>query len=324
MNLFRRYRTLDEILPDFLSDVSKQIDRRSFQGYLGKTQVFSEWLASQSLSNLPLRKISEINMESFFNYLTEERKGASKDSNGNYIIGLDQPTCQKYKYVLHKLWEYAEKRGEVDTMPFGLITMPRKGKDMSSDAIAPEHLNLLASEIAKKDSQLYLAFMTEFYCFLRPGRELRLLKVGDVDLEHGTIQVITDHAKTKHKRIVTMPTQLIEIYKEQKIVENPKEFYVFGNKHKPGLEPCSVNMLRWRFNKVRDELNLPKGYKFYSGKHTGMTLLHNSNTVSMHDLMSQAGHSKLSSTQHYIKKHGGVVNTKIRDSFPNPFAQQTI
>jgi integrase len=63
---------------------------------------------------------------------------------------------------------------------------------------------------------------------------------------------------------------------------------------------------------------MPKGYKLYSWKHTGATTLHNSNTVSLHELMQQLGHSKLSSTEHYIKKQAGIVNTRIRDHFPSP------
>lgn len=322
MVIFKKYKTLKEIVPDFLSDVRKQIELRSYQGYLGKMRVFNDWTGKNGLDETPLRKMTNTDMESFFNYLTTERENGKSDSDGNPLIGLDQPTCKKYKDVLHKLWEYAQKRGEVDSFPFDLITFPKKGQDMSSELIPTDHLKVLVMEMKRRDPQLYLASMTEFYCFIRPGTELRLLKVADVDLDNGLIQVITDHAKNGHKRIITMPTQLVDIYREQEIGAYPKEFYLLGNRHKPGLQPLSINMLRYRFNIIRDDLNMPKGYKFYSFKHTGATILHNSNTVSLREVMDQLGHSRLSSTEHYIKKHGGVMNVRIRDNFPNPFAVQ--
>jgi len=314
MNLFRKFKTYSEIAPDFLSDVKKTLEPRSYQGYLGKSNVFAEWLESKGLAETPLKKITDTDMEAFFNYLTEERESAAK------TMGLDQPTCKKYKDTLTKVWEYAKKRGEVDDMPFGLVTLPRKGDDMSSDVILPEHLVMLLQAFRKRDTQLYLAASTEYYCFLRPGTELRLLKVGDVNIENGTMQVITDHAKNGHKRIVTIPSQLADIFIEQKIKDYPPDFYVFGNRHVPGLKPCSVNMFRWRFNKFRDEFKMSKKYKFYSLKHTGASNLHSSNMVSLHEIMIQLGHSRLSATEKYIKHHAGFINTKIRDSFPNPFA----
>jgi len=208
----------------------------------------------------------------------------------------------------------------IDSVPFdsGLITFPKKKIDMSSEVITQDHMKVLLGAIKKKDPQLYLATMTEYYCFLRPGTELRLLKVKDIDFKSGTIQVTQDNAKNGHKRIVTVPSQLLLIMQELGIDRADKSLYVFGRTKSPDMRPCSVNMLRYRFNKHRDKLGLPKGYKLYSMKHTGVTALHNSNTVSLRGLMDQIGHMRLSSTEHYIKKHAGTVNEKIRDCFPSP------
>ena len=199
-----------------------------------------------------------------------------------------------------------------------MITYPQKKEDKSSEVIAPEHMKILLEEIKKKDPQLYLATMFEYYAFLRPGTELRLLKVGDIDFINGTVQVIQGHAKNGHKRTVTVPNQLMELCKEQKINLSERGLFVFGKHKKPDTKPCSVNMLRYRFNKYRDKFNMPKGYKLYSFKHSGATSLHYSNVVSLHGLMQQLGHSRLSATEHYIKKQAGIVDVKIRDSFPSP------
>jgi integrase len=298
-------KTFAEILPSFLSDIQIRLGEKSYRSYKGQTKVFSEWLEKNGYSTTPLSGITKEIIADFFHYLAVDRE-------------LDRPTCQKYFLNIRMVFKYAIKRNEAEYLPFDLITYPKKKEDKSAQVINPDHIKMLLPKIKEKDPQLYLAFLTEYYTFLRPGTELRLLKVGDISMEAGTIQVTQAHAKTGHKRIVTVPNQLLDLYREYDIDKADKELYVFGKHHKPDNKPCSVNMLRWRFNKVRDELGLPKGYKLYSGKHSGATALHNTNKVSLHSLMSQLGHSRLSSTQHYIKNHAGFIDTQIRDSFPSP------
>lgn len=305
MNPFRKYKTYDEILPGFLTDKGIELKARTYLNYVSKTKLFTAWIRDKGLTETPLRKITGEQISQFFIYLAKERD-------------LDRPTCEKYFLVLRSVFRYALKRGEVDAVPFDLVTFPKKKADKSAEVIAPDHLRLILDEMKQKDRQLYLAAMIQYYCFIRPGTELRLLKVKDIDLANGTIQVSTGHAKNGHKRIVTMPVQLIEICKEYEIDKTDKELYVFGKHRKPENRPLSVNMLAYRFNLIRDRLGLPKGYKFYSWKHTGATALHNSNVVSLRGLMDQLGHSRLSATEHYIKRCAGFVNNAIRESFPSP------
>lgn len=305
MKLFRKYKTYDEILPAFLYEKGIELKDRTYLNYVSKTKLFTSWLKNRSMSELPLRKITNNHISEFFIYLAKERD-------------LDRPTCEKYFLVLRTLWRYAKKRGEVDILPFDLVTFPAKKEDNSAEVIIPEHLRLILPEMKEKDKQLYLAAMMEYYCFIRPGTELRLMKVKDIDLVNGTIQVSTGHAKNGHKRIVTMPVQLIEICKEYGIDKADKELFIFGKHKRIEDRPLSVNMLAYRFNKIRNRLNLTKRYKFYSFKHTGATALHNSNIVSLRQLMDQLGHSRLSATEHYIKRHAGFVNTAIREYFPSP------
>jgi site-specific recombinase XerD len=299
-------KTFAEITPSFLAEVKISVKPRTYKCYEARCASFNRWIEDQWYLAMPLNKITPAIIAEFFVYLASEK-------------GLDRSTCQKFFIELRRVFQYALKRNEIEKIPFDLVVFPPKGEDKSSQVLVPEHMKKLMDVIKQEDQQLHLACMTEFYCFIRPGTELRLLKVGDVDLENNTIRVIQEHAKNGHKRVVTVPTQLSVLLKEYGIETVDKDLYVFGNKKRPGVKPCSVNMLRWRFNKYRDELGLSKGYKLYSMKCSGASALHNSNQVSMLALMAQLGHSSLTSTQHYLKKYAGEVNTKIRDCFPDPY-----
>ncbi len=299
-------KTFAELLPSFLATIKIKTQKATYISYVSKSNLFSEWLTEKGFNDLPMSDIDDNIIEQFSVHLANDK-------------GLDRPTCMKYKSNLLQIFKYAMARGEVVKLPFDLFILPQKGKDCSAQVIPKDHNKVLLEDIKRHDRQLYLACMTEFYAFLRPGKELRLLKVGDIDFSKGTISVSQENAKNGKKRIVTMPNQLIEEYKEQKIDKADRGLYVFGAKKKPNKAPCSVNMLGYRFRKYRDRNGLSKGYTLYSFKHSGASLLHNQGNVSMIELMNQLGHSNLNSSQHYIHRIGGVVDVTIKNEFPNPY-----
>jgi len=299
-------KTFNEILPSFLATKKIVVKDSAYRSYVSKTNTFSSWLAQNEYNRLTMAEISAEIIESFSVYLAENKK-------------LDRPTCQNYRTTLQHVFKYAMARGEIKELPFDMFILPKKKDDCSAQVIPPDHSKILLEDIRKHDRQLYLAYLTEYYTFLRPGKELRLLRVGDIDFNKGTITVSQENAKNGHKRTVTVPNQLLMEYKRQCVDKADKKLYVFGNRKKPSKEPCSVNMLGYRFRKYRDRNKLPKGYKLYSGKCTGATTLHESNVVSMRSIMDQLGHSNLSSTQHYLKRHMGSVDIGIKADFPSPY-----
>jgi integrase len=304
MAIFRRYKTFKDLAPGFLMMKESVDQRRTFVGYQGQCRVFEDWLEENHLDNVPLRKLTADNIRDFFYHLGKD-------------VGLDKPTVERYVMDIKQVFKYALKRGEIETIPFEGIILPRKKKDQGAEMIHPSHLKPLLLKIKEEDPQLYLACNIEYYCFIRPGRELRFLKVGDIDLEKGIITVRQENAKNKKKQTVTMPDQLIEICKDFGIDTADKQLYIFGWKGNFAKKPISVNMLRWRFNKFRDSMGLPKGYKFYSFKHTGASLLHMSG-ISIRELMDHLRHTRLSATEHYLKRHCGIVNERIKLNFPSP------
>lgn len=304
MSIFRTYKTIEDLLPGFMLEKEVSTQRKTTQSYRGNIMVFLDWLDSKGRRNEVIKKITDDDIREFFYYLGVEK-------------GLDKPTCQRYFMHLRSLFMYADTKGEIDIVPFNSVVFPRKKKDQGAEVIHHNDLKPLLLEIKKVDPQLYLGCLIQYYCFIRPGREMRLLKIGDIDCETGLITVRQENAKNKLKQIVTMPQHLIDVCREYSIDTENKDLFVFGKKGMFGTKPISVNMLRWRFNAIRDSLNMSRGYKFYSFKHTGASMLHKSG-ISMRELMEQLRHTKLEATQHYLKQHCGIVNDRIRDNFPNP------
>jgi len=304
MSIFRKYKNLEEILPGFLLEKEIGVKYKTFSSYRSHAQVLIDWLDTIGKKHSIMREISQNNIHDFFMYLAVDKK-------------LDLPTCKRYFTHLRIIFNYAYDLGEIDEVPFDRVVFPRKKRNMGAELIHPLDLKPLLEKIKEKDPQLYLACMMEYYCFIRPGRELRLLKVGDVDCKAGIIIIREENAKNKLKQPITMPQQLIDLCKEYGVDKADRNLFIFGVKKKFNTTPVSLNMLRYRFNIIRDELGLSKGYKLYSFKHIGASNLHKSG-VSMMELMIQLRHTQLENTSHYLKNHCGIINDRIRDNFPNP------
>ena len=309
MNILKRYKRFDEVLAAFLPEKEIQVCRKAYLSYTRTSDIFIVWLKNKDLFDKPMRKITAQDIADF----------------SVYAAGLkyDKPTCEKFIMNLKVIFKYALKRDEIDKLPFDrdLIVFPKKGKDCSA-ALIPSHVvPQLLADIKEHDPQLFLACMLEFYCGIRPGREVRLVKVRNFDLKEGVLTIEAEMSKNGKTGRITMSDELVEICREYGIADADPDLYVFGKNKHLDSRPLSENMLRFRFNKYRDKHGLSKDVKLYSFKHLGASYLVHSQTVDIEQLRQHLRHSNLSATSHYVKKVIGQHNDAIKTKFPNPLKQ---
>lgn len=160
----------------------------------------------------------------------------------------------------------------------------------------------------------------QFFCAIRPGTELRLLKIKHINFWSHNILINIIDSKMQREEVINIPNQLFSLMTNTYQLQNyDKEFYVFSKNGMPGGTPLGTNNMRNRFNKFRDVLNLSKDYKYYSLKHTGASMLLDSGKFNLRELMDHLRHHDINSTYHYIRKYRGNTSEKIKNSFPNPF-----
>ena len=97
---------------------------------------------------------------------------------------------------------------------------------------------------------------------------------------------------------------------ELKIFDNPNNYYLFGDRFRPGVKWRSEKQFRdyWTLY-VRKALKFPAKYKFYSLKDTGITeMLRSADVLTVRD---QARHSSILMTDiytpHDIKKANKLI-----------------
>lgn len=156
----------------------------------------------------------------------------------------------------------------------------------------------------------------QYYAAIRPGNEMRFLKVKDIDFDTKVITIRNYHAKNGRTEAIQMPDALYDWLIKYDIDMSIQDYYVFGRGGIPGPEALSKNSLRLRFNKFRDRLNLPKDVKLYSWKHSGAQELSNAG-VNMYEISRHLRHKNITTTEHYTRKRLGPRSSAIKHNFPD-------
>ncbi|WP_185155592.1 tyrosine-type recombinase/integrase [Rudanella paleaurantiibacter] len=168
--------------------------------------------------------------------------------------------------------------------------------------------------LKKGDDQLWLFIQFAYFLFIRPGKELRLLQIGDI-LEN-QVRVISGNGKNRKTGYVDIPRALEQTITELKLRDYPPHYYLFTVNKKPGHKPVGKNYFYKRHVEIMKELELfGFDYDLYSWKPTGAIVLYR-HTKDLLRVQRHCRHSTPDQTYTYLRKYGEVfVGTDLTD-FP--------
>jgi integrase len=285
----------------FLLEKKQELSSKSYESYNSKIRMFCQYLEKRELGGLRPFEITNDHVKSFFNYLVNDRK-------------LDRITITKYRQNIGMMFKYFQRKKIVDKIPMDDLPKGKKVADMSARPIMETDMIRILEHCASTDPQMLLASLFQFFLCCRPGSELRLMKIEDLDFFNQVVYIRFDTGKTGSRRI-SMPDALLEVCNEFKLNTYPGSFFVFGNKGIPGPIPHGKNHFSTRFREIRTKLGMSPMYKFYSYKHTGAgKLLESGATIA--EVKSHLGHTSVESTIKYIHRHFGDRSQKVIDFRP--------
>lgn len=291
---------------EFLLFKKQSLKSKGYSSYQSKFRIFTHWLEKSNYIDYDITEISNDVILLFFEYLISQRD-------------LDKVTIKGYKVRINAMFQWLVNKHIIKNNPVYNIPIGTKKCDKSPRPILPGDIDELLDKIEANDLQLYLACLMQYFCAIRPGTELRLLKIKDIDFWNGSIKINILDSKNQRDEVITMPNQLQQIMTNTyHLHKYDKELYVFSINGIPGQKPLGKNNLRMRFNKYRDELNLCEDYKFYSFKHTGAGMMLNCKEFNIRELMEHLRHTDINSTYHYIRRYRGSNPEKIKENFPDP------
>jgi integrase len=296
-------RTARVWMSKFLEFLKPAISIATYQTYQSKFRIFQIWLEKEKIANNDITTIDQFILVNFFHFLINIKK-------------ISKVTHQKYKVNLSSFFEYLISQKIILRNPVYDLPQCNRINDQASRPIQREDIEIFKKEMIK-DPELWLAVQFEFYCALRPGHEIREMKIKDIDFISGTVRVDRTRAKTRNERMVTIPRQLlVQLREPYRLHEYNKEYFVFGKYGIPGPEFIGKNKLRYKFTSIRKRLNMPLEYKFYSWKHTGAVEADQAD-IPMKDISLHLGHTSLRSTDFYFRNKKVGTSKAIRENYPS-------
>lgn len=262
--------------------------KKSYQTKKSKLNIFTNWMWD--------KEWTADNVHLFFvKYLTKEKKVAPGTHN-DYIQHIKEALgwCD-----MQELMKNVEKRKSTPT-PAAYFTETQR--------------QYLVDSMKKSNPTLLFFIQFLYYCFIRPGTELRLLRVGDIILEDQQICIPAGIAKNKKQQYIAIPDAFLPVLKEKLKNRKPNE-YLFKNGR---LNiPFGVNTFPYQHRALLKRLGFDTNrYKLYSWKHTGAVAAVRAG-VNVKHLQIQLRHHSLDQVDAYLRQLGVNDLGALEKLFPS-------
>ncbi len=217
------------------------------------------------------------------------------------------------KKILSIFFEFFVDREIIEKNPVNGIKRIKTPQPIKNFPYLDNEVGDIFDYLKVHDYEVFLTACFVYYCFLRP-KEVRFLKIADVDISSGKIRVGSNVSKVSKTNFVLIPKAFIAILKESGFLDHPGYHYIFRNKGKKGQPPYGKSNIQKRFRAILDELGYDHNYSMYSFKHTGCCKLYRL-TKDIKLVSRQCRHSSISTTDVYLRELGLYTEATDLDGF---------
>lgn len=282
------WHTLDHVLDHYLSVKQRDTRHSSPKTYGSFVRVFRDWCRGQGLLQKAVATFNRTHAIAFLDHLIEEREVGNITYN-NYILRSS---------VLFG-W-MVERQYRADNPFKGMRRKPKEEKFRT--ILTEEERRACLDWFAQHDPPMVLVCLFVFHTLLRPRSELLRIRVRDVDLHNGVINVSGADSKGKRIRRPAIPDVMLPYLHAAGLHEAKPGHYVVGRDLRPGPEPSGHNTTGNRWNRMREALGWPPDKALYSLRDTGIVQLI-ADGIDLHYVMRQAGHRNIATTNIYVQHY---------------------
>ena len=281
-----------------------EVSVSTFMTYRSKFRFFYLYIEEKMISNKPATYYTNEIIIDFLRHLIEKK-------------GLSRSTLKQYEELLHNFFKFLKTKRVIKENP--VFDIPKMGiiRDKAPAAI-PQYMRLLLqNEIEPKDPQLWMFVCFMYYMAIRPGVELRFMRLNQINYYSKTIIIYSDTSKNSETRAIDIPDKLYSLIVDKwELHTYNQNLYVFGKYGIPGEGHLSKNNMYNRHVVYRDKLRLPKSVTLYSWKHSGAQELAD-NGASIYEIQRHLRHRDITTTEMYLKKRIGQRSNYIKHNFPS-------
>lgn len=292
---------LTDAIEFFINFKRSIVQQNTLSNYTTDLNRFKIFLKKKDIESIKLKEFSAMKALNFFDYLITETTLSNRSRNNTTD-------------TLSTLFAFYLERKIITENPFENINdlpAPAKKHAAFTNKMAKD---LMKEAKNKSYGQLYLFLSFIYYTFLRPTKEVRLLKVADI--KTNTLRINSTNAKDDETEHVMIPPPLRKIIDEYEITKYPDNYYVFSNDCVPGPKPVHKKYFYYRHRIILEKFGLlDDEYDVYGWKHTGVIALWEA-TQNMELIRQQCRHEDIATTQKYLRDLGQFVDYDQINKFP--------
>lgn len=292
---------LTDAIEFFINFKRSIVQPNTLSNYNTDLNRFKIFLKKKNIESIKLKEFSAMKALNFFDYLITETTLSNRSRNNTTD-------------TLSTLFAFYLERKIIAENPFENINdLPAPAKKHAA------FTKKMAKDMMKEAKsttygQLYLFLSFIYYTFLRPTKEVRLLKVADI--KTNTLRINSTNAKDDETEHVMIPPPLRKIIDEYEITKYPDNYYVFSNDCVPGPKPVHKKYFYYRHRIILEKMGLlDDEYDVYGWKHTGVIALWEA-TQNMELIRQQCRHEDIGTTQKYLRDLGQFVDYDQINKFP--------
>lgn len=216
---------------------------------------------------------------------------------------LAPKTINNYIVCVHAVFSELVAEEKLEKNPCQVKKL--KANSVAGVPFSKEHSKLILQHCKDNDKQL-LTFIQFIYYTLNRPNALRLLKVGDIDLQKKTIRFSSSYAKNRKTGHVLISNPFFKVIEEMNLGSYPKDYYIFGLCGMPSTKVAFKKMFWKRHFYMLKKLDLYKyKYSLYCWKHTGAIALYEA-IKDIKRVSEQCLHSDVLVTMNYLRNMGVV------------------
>lgn len=291
----RGYTMLSDALAKYEKSLEKLPKVKTRYSYASRLNVLRTYISQLVL---PPRYVYQFNasfVSDFLDWLYLDREVGGRTRNN-------------YRGWCSSLASYFIEREYISSNPVEKIkNVPEDGK--KRQPLTAAMLRQLRTYLLKKDPVFLLACMMEYYTMIRP-EELTNIRINDISVMEQSVFISAAFSKNKRDGKVGLNDDLIKMMLDLDLFRHPGDYYIFGDKMRPGDTKASSEIFRRRWLSVRKALTWSNDYQFYSLKDSGIRDLANSQGIVI--ARDQARHTDISTTNKYLQGRDMPVHEETK------------
>ena len=263
------------------------------RSYISNVNKFKRFLENKALDKLTTEHFDKSIIMKYIDYMDFELNNSGKTINNNITF-------------LKIVSNYFLDHGYIKYNPVHRIKKKRESKKKRK-IIAELHLKSIFKYLKNTDNNFYVLCLMCYFCFLR-RTEITKLKVNCVQLNQRLIYVPSNVSKNRKDDYVTIPDVYADVLADHIKGTDPNDYIFSYNNFCPGNKPATAKQVTYKWIKIKQVLDIPNEYDFYSLKDTGITKLLEAG-IPIIKVRDQARHHDIKITEKYTPRRTTADDT---------------